>query len=95
MNLEITLTAIRRSPLGKCVVGMTDAETLSKCAFWLSEYRRMRREVTSLETFLLSGRADVKDPDTFAVFVVNSLTEELRRVLELNLKDVPKEGALQ
>lgn len=95
MSLEITLTAIRRSPLGKCVVGMTDAETLSKCAFWLSEYRRMRREVTSLETFLLSGRADVKDPDTFAVFVVNSLTEELRRVLELNLKDVPKEGALQ
>ena len=95
MNLETTLTAIRRSPLGKCVVGMTDAETLSKCAFWMSEYRRMRREVTSLETFLLSGRADVKDPDTFAVFVVNSLTEELRRVLELNLKDVPKEGTVQ
>lgn len=95
MSQEIVLEAIRRSPLGKCVVGMTDAETLSKCSFWLSEYRRMKREVTSLETFLLSGRADVKDPDTFAVFVVNSLTEELRRVLELNLKDVPKEGTVQ
>lgn len=95
MSQEIVLEAIRRSPLGKCVVGMTDAETLSKCSFWLSEYRRMKREVTSLETFLLSGRADVKNPDTFAVFVINSLPKELRRVLELNLKDGQTDGALQ
>lgn len=95
MNPELLLIALRRSPLGYCLEGMSDAEALSKAAFWFEEVRRLERDVKCPQDFITSGRDDAKDPDTFAVYVVVALPKHIRKVLEINLRDVATKGAIQ